>query len=823
MASTPDPWLYCLLEEAASPEHASSLKQRFSELQMAADKSIGSAEKTRTELISHRGEPIIWVVPVGKKKVAFLHSFYCGEAGDEDEFAGLLGFAQSAAPKIVKSGDLSASLVGNSLANRTAATPLPSLGQFLTVAAVGELSLLVGSSSRLVSDLKENSVITFFRPAMLASASLKVRESADAHQVLFKLIWAVKGHFGKATDQVPDVWARVFERLWVIGNDWTNKVRISRASESDFLDEFLGEKNLKLQRHLHPSLWEPEEGKAKSQASEDSLEGWSQNYEEKKAEEDLRTFRRENKHQANDEFLETDIPTLDEKGRNEERDDGSPPKRKDPQSEEDAGMTRPSKRAKAKARSGDDPDDDEPEDSSSEDSDDDSDGASVGPEAARRRQIRKKKYKRRKRRATARREDGILKLLTSQAKAFDEMAIQTSEKRKEDTAKSSLLVAWTDREKKGFSLISAKNYEVLGHPEYNAFVKEASKDKKAQKSLSQIEDISLEEHWGGMASQSGLIRIFARGVRAVNFLETPDGFSAFICFPRASVREKSTIELEHFYQVLFGNGELSSEKMKSLTKNEWFLPSSRYETLEQLTVTIHLLELLTYKEGVASAGYRFGKTLLEQHGALFDSRQKEDPLFMIKFVHLLDAVFQRFLEKLYRFAEFQDPLVKAKEADMHTFQEKTIESALGNFLSLGHVPPLSLPRSLDKYKKSGGTKGDKTKGDLLVKTPPIKEKGEPAGKGGNAGLTKNPDKVWCVPTGKSFLDFFGKEHVENQRGFVKVNHHKAAHKMFPCLKFHVNGICKAGDVCPFSHLARDKYDPEARATTDAKFDGVYGT
>jgi hypothetical protein len=143
----------------------------------------------------------------------------------------------------------------------------------------------------------------------------------------------------------------------------------------------------------------------------------------------------------------------------------------------------------------------------------------------------RKKYKRRKRRATENREDIILKLPTSQAKAFDEMAVQTSEKRKEDKAKSSLLVGWTDREKKGFSIISAKTYGVTGHPPYNAFVKKASKDKKAQKSLSQIEDISLEEHWGGMASPSGLVHIFAKGMRSVNFLESPTGFSAFICFP----------------------------------------------------------------------------------------------------------------------------------------------------------------------------------------------------------------------------------------------------------------------------------------------------
>jgi hypothetical protein len=227
----------------------------------------------------------------------------------------------------------------------------------------------------------------------------------------------------------------------------------------------------------------------------------------------------------------------------------------------------------------------------------------------------------------------------------------------------------------------------------------------------------------------------------VNFLEPPDGFSAFICFPQAQVRDKTQAELEHFYQVLFGNDELSGDKMKTLTKSEWFLPTSCYETLEQLTVTICLLEQLTQVRGLASDGYRFGKSLLVQYGAQFNARQREDPLFMVKFVHLLDAVFQTFLEKIYRYAKLVDPLVEAKKKDLHLFQERTIESGLGNFLSLGHIPPLSLPRSLERYKKGGKSDPGK-KGDGV-------EKEKPLARGGGAktdkpvlgvGLVDNPDK-----------------------------------------------------------------------------------
>ena len=75
MASTPDPWLYCLLAEATRPEHASSLKQKFVGLQLVADKRDRSGEDIAEGFPPFLGAPIIWMVPIGRRKVVFLHSF----------------------------------------------------------------------------------------------------------------------------------------------------------------------------------------------------------------------------------------------------------------------------------------------------------------------------------------------------------------------------------------------------------------------------------------------------------------------------------------------------------------------------------------------------------------------------------------------------------------------------------------------------------------------------------------------------------------------------------------------------------------------------
>jgi hypothetical protein len=270
MASTPDPWLFCLLADATSPVHAPSLKEKFAGLQLAADSAIGSSDAVEEKFLPYLETPIIWMVPVGKNKVSFIHSFGRNLAPGE-YFSGLGGFAQSASVSTIRSCDLACGLIGSSLARRTAVMELPSMLQFLKVEAVGELTLLKGDSKRCIDDLKEGSVITFFRPGMLASATLEIRGLTDAHTILFRLIEAVKENFGTESEHVPDAWTSNFERLWVIGNDWTNVVKIYRPKPSNFLEQHHGEKLLKLQRFLHPNGWGPEDSRTTEQKAADEI------------------------------------------------------------------------------------------------------------------------------------------------------------------------------------------------------------------------------------------------------------------------------------------------------------------------------------------------------------------------------------------------------------------------------------------------------------------------------------------------------------------------------------------------------------------------
>lgn len=273
MAPALDPWLFCLLDEASSPEREPSVKQQYSAMQKVALEGIGDIESLEVGLKPLLTEPIIWMVPSVRKKVHFLHSFQTNEDSGP-YFTGLSGFSLSATLLTVKSDDLACGLIGNSLTKRTAVIELPTVKQFLGITKPGELLFLKGESGRHVSDLKGSSVISFFRPGMLTAARLNIRGSADAHTVLFDLIVSVKGHFGKEIDQVPEVWKSSFERLWVMGNGWTNTVTMARPKPSDKVEDHYGEKVLKLQKYLHPSVWGADS--QRDRIAEQLEEDWTQ-------------------------------------------------------------------------------------------------------------------------------------------------------------------------------------------------------------------------------------------------------------------------------------------------------------------------------------------------------------------------------------------------------------------------------------------------------------------------------------------------------------------------------------------------------------------
>lgn len=415
-------------------------------------------------------------------------------------------------------------------------------------------------------------------------------------------------------------------------------------------------------------------------------------------------------------------------------------------------------------------------------------------------------------------------LTFTMARAIDELAFHSREKREDEKKKSSLLTAWTDEARSLFELLSARSWSKRGKPKLNDFVIGAIRDKKPQRAIALIEKKS--RRWEGMASHNGLVEFFTQGFQAADFTEEPGGFTAFMCRPRDFIRERTDSEKKQVLQDVFGaTGELSEESLKALIKKEWFLPSNRYEAMEQLGVTIDLLDLLTTEGGIASAGYRRGLSLLSEHSRQIKLALERDRYFLWKYVHLLDSIFQRFCDRLIRYAARRNPIVEARRDRLDEFQSDLVDRALSDFFELGFSPRLTLPGALERQTRKVGD--DKRKVEAIGNHGGAK--GEPgprnAPKKARLEMTKNPspEAGWRIPEGKKFADIFGKGMLANQVGFPRLHHHTRKEFTNLCIKFQVIGECSRGDGCPGAHVPPSQMSPEEKEKIAARFREVYGS
>jgi hypothetical protein len=880
MASNSNIWLAYLREKAADPAvSATSSVALYRDLGEKTRGTLRDPVRLQALILSTLAQQLVAIVPISDGRVSLLHSFYeGGEAADTKNTIGLNGFDLTAVLRTVKTAELAKGLVKVTMGKKIAGTRVPTFEQLLNAGNEEALQALEGEADQTVGSWREETNVDLVKPTMITS-NMKTGASIHAFTLL---VGVAKGFSSACKKKNQDplrflAWGQLLVRLWIIGKGWATPAKIRAipddtdrfdlyfASRLGAITKYMSDKGTTARDKVKSNAPEspevkketpmPEKSqKKRTRSPEDDYHDESEeddDYDEEEVYPDYPRKREDGSYSNKPgPGIKTPSPVKrkspKKNNRTEDEEEKETEKRGEPKpgdytSDEEDQVERKKeeirKRRKTtpenrrgvqflpKRKPRDDPDDSDGSSSSNEspsDSSEDSEDQNLSDEA--RKTLKRKKKKRRRLqeiRYQRKRDKTIMRLMGAQTDAFDEMTIQSREKRNEDRAKASLLSAWTEKAKSLFKLLSAKNWQVEGTPELNKFSIEAIKDKKAQRAINQIEMTSYDEGWGGMVSQSGIIKIFAKGFQAPNFLNVPDGFTAFNCFPRSKLTDRSLEETRQFYQELFGNGDLTDEKMKTITKTDWFLPSTRHQGMDQLKVTIKLIDMLTSKNGIASAGYRYGRRLAEREDELFDQQIEKDPLFMVKFVHLLDAVFQRFCEKLVSYERYRDPILEAKEDDMDLMQERTIESALGNFFSLGHNPNLSLPAALETYKKERGKKVGEADQDKKIVTKPGGEKGAKKGK------VVNPEVVsaWAIPKDKSFhLCFGGKTGKENLKLFPRLEHHVRGKGMNrPCLKWYGVGKCEQGDDCPFAHLALAKISADKKTEMDTGFTKVYST
>jgi hypothetical protein len=336
---------------------------------------------------------------------------------------------------------------------------------------------------------------------------------------------------------------------------------------------------------------------------------------------------------------------------------------------------------------------------------------------------------------------------------------------KRDSRKKSMLNRLPKEQVKLYSLLSARDWHDT-KPMINDFTEDLLSNRDPERGWNHLETISRD--WPGEVSKTGLIHFLSKGFRASDVDESPGGFTAFMFLSVDIDRKVSRNNQELTIRSDFGKATVTDKGVRYYANNDLFLVTSDEDTKNQLRTCLKCLEKLTYKGAIGTDGYADGVDLLSKHQRKFMKESRHDPQIYIKFVYMLDRVFQNFVSRLGTFYRDRDPIHKAK-GSLRGSMQAGIDQALGGF-DLGVIPNLSLPEVISNHAPEEPEKkppGGRQSGDS--RKPP--GTGQEADDLTNASgwWSENPEKIpeWSIPSGKHYRDFFTPKNKENFSNWPK--------------------------------------------------------
>jgi hypothetical protein len=390
---------------------------------------------------------------------------------------------------------------------------------------------------------------------------------------------------------------------------------------------------------------------------------------------------------------------------------------------------------------------------------------------------------------------------------------------KRESRKKSMLNRLPDEQVKLYSLLSARNWRD-SRPKVNSFTEDLLSDRDPERAWNQLETVSRD--WPGEVSKTGLIHFLSKGFRASDVDESPGGFTAFM-FSSIDIDKKvSRKDRELAIRSVFGEDVVTDEVVKYYAKNDLFLASTYEDAKNQLRTCLKCLEKLTYKSAIGTDGYSYGIDLLSKHRRKFMKEAKRDPQIYIKFVYMLDRVFQNFVSRLGSFHRERHPIEKSKRS-LRGSMRADIDQALGGFDS-GVIPNLSLPEVISRHPSNPPNTGEETRKPSGGRTPGQASVASEDLINPPAWWAENPEKVpeWCIPEGKHFRDFFTPENKENLSNWPRFKHHRfpKVRDLKPlCLKYHASGSCRAG--CRLAHIKPSAMEKPKRDIVASRFKEIY--
>jgi hypothetical protein len=257
---------------------------------------------------------------------------------------------------------------------------------------------------------------------------------------------------------------------------------------------------------------------------------------------------------------------------------------------------------------------------------------------------------------------------------------------KQEAKKKSMLSRLSKQQAQIFALVTAQDWH-----NYRSCITSSTKglleDRDLDKAWNLVQDWT--KHWLGQVSKGGLINFLASGFESHNVDKQPGEFTLFMFSPLSDAKPNSKKDRELAILLVFGEGKVDEDAIEYYMKNRMFLAKTMKQGERQIKTGVKFLEKLTYRGSIGTAGFNYGLKLIKRHHRLFDKALKHNRMFIIKFVYLLDRVFQNFVNWLGSFYQTRDPIRSAKDRIRKSMEEE-IDDAMRRFTA-GAYPNLSLP------------------------------------------------------------------------------------------------------------------------------------
>lgn len=362
-------------------------------------------------------------------------------------------------------------------------------------------------------------------------------------------------------------------------------------------------------------------------------------------------------------------------------------------------------------------------------------------------------------------------------------------------------------------------------PVMSEFMKALTKLKSPQKAIGLLKAEMRE--WKGTFSDGGCHRFLSTGFLSSDTNRAnPGGYTVFMFFPKAvdgggKAFDGDTAKLRDYFGM-----QVEDSTIAYYAKQGFFSPENPHDLHTQLQTALRMLELLTCKGSIASAGlaYILEPERWESMSSMMEDRFKVDPNFGARFCYAIDRPLQVFFTKM---TKRRDGATEGN-ADYLLGKAQSLVEAVDEGLQITVVLPkiLTVTKKTETSGVAGGKnppgsptkklKTGKTSGGSSTATSPTK--------GSTPHVNTNAFAEWLSPDGADFMGFFPGRMpgLLDWPRFADKRLSTRNPKARPapmCVRFQATGKCSMG--CSLSHVSINDMGTAERERVAKMFKEAY--